>query len=492
MTAAPEFEELRPSLADEVARLAALSPLEYEAVRKAEADRLGVRVGVLDEEVKRARPPSAEGASKLQGRTVAPPDVEPWGQPVNGAAVLDEAVGMLQRYAVLPDGAAEAMALWVAHTHGFDVFPVTPRKVLSSPQKRCGKSTVMMLLASLSARAVDSGNISTAALFRFLELARPTLFIDEADTFLAEKQELRGVLNAGFLPNGQVIRTVGDDHEPRAFAVFAPVAIAAIGTLPDTIMDRAIVISMRRRRRGENVAKLRAGRDPGEVIRRKLARLALDRADAWREADPETPGHLNDRAADCWRVLLTIADDAGGDWPHRARAACAALTGGEREESDTTHTRLLADIRTIFEARNNPDRIASKDLADALADDESAPWAAFGRFDKPLSPVALARLLKPFGIRPKTLRHGATTWKGYETAAFEDAFARYLDPTAPETPLASVTASQAKAANGLRDLHTRNGAGDVTPCETPEAQGAQGLSPCDGSKPDGGPVEGVL
>jgi hypothetical protein len=132
------------------------------------------------------------------------------------------------------------------------------------------KTTALLLLASLSARAVDSANISIAALFRVLELTRPTLFIDEADTFLGDKQEMRGVLNAGFLPNGQVIRKVGDDHEPWAFAVFAPVAIAAIGTLPDTIMDRAVVISMRRRGPGEKVTKLRAGHDPGEAIRRKL------------------------------------------------------------------------------------------------------------------------------------------------------------------------------------------------------------------------------
>jgi len=492
MTGAPEFEELRPSLTDEVARLAALAPLEYEAARKAEADRLGVRVGVLDDEVKRARPPSAEGAGKLQGRAVAPPDIEPWPDPIDPAAVLDETVAMLQRYAALPDGAAEAMALWATHTHAPDSFAVSPRLVLNSPEKRCGKTTALRLTGMLSARAVDSANISTAALFRFLELTRPTLFIDEADTFLAEKQELRGVLNAGYLPNGQVIRCVGEGQEVRAFAVFAPVAIAAIGALPDTLMDRALVVSMRRKRPGEKVERLRAGHDPAETIRRKLARLALDRADAWRKADPAAPPHLNDRASDCWRVLLAIADDAGGDWPHRARAACSALTGGEREEGDTTRTRLLADIRAILAARDQPERVSSKDLTDALADDESGPWAAFGRFDKPLTPVALARLLKPFGIRPKTLRHGATTWKGYETAAFEDAFARYLDPTAPETPLASVTASQAKAANGLRDLHTRNGAGDVTPCETPEAQGAQGVSRCDGSKPDGGPVEGVL
>jgi len=37
-------------------------------------------------------------------------------------------------------------------------------------------------------------------------------------------------------------RCVGDDFEPKVFHVFGAVAIAAIGKLPDTLMDRSVVI----------------------------------------------------------------------------------------------------------------------------------------------------------------------------------------------------------------------------------------------------------
>ncbi len=470
-----------PDLQAELHRLAALSPLEYDSVRKSKADHLGVRVTTLDEEVRRARPEADSGGSRAQGRAVSIPDVESWPDAVNGAAVLAEAVAMLRTYAALPTGADVALALWAAHTHAFDAFLVTPRLVINSPEKQCGKTVTLRLVSSLSARAVDSANISVAALFRFIELSRPTLFIDEADTFLGDKPELRGVLNAGFLPNGQVIRTAGDDHEPRAFAVFAPVAIAAIGKLPDTIMDRSVIVPMRRRHAGEKIAKLRAGADPGEVICRKLARWAHDRAGAWRSADPPTPDGLNDRAADVWRVLLAIADDAGEDWPQRARAACVALTGADDGERDSTRTRLLADIREILAAKGQPQRIASKELAELLSDDESGPWAAFGRFDKPLTPVALARLLKPFRITPKTFRSGAATWKGYEATAFADAFNRYLPPAAAETPISSVTASQPMCANGSSEVQTRNGVLRVTLEETSKTLVGHGLLRCDGS-----------
>jgi hypothetical protein len=43
------------------------------------------------------------------------------------------------------------------------------------------------------------------------------LLIDEADTFLRDNEELRGVLNQGHRKGGQVIRTAGDDYEPRIF-----------------------------------------------------------------------------------------------------------------------------------------------------------------------------------------------------------------------------------------------------------------------------------
>src|SRR5438445_67619 len=81
----------------------------------------------------------------------------------------------------------------------------------------------------------------------------PTLLVDEADTIfgspkMAEKnEEMRGLLNAGHQRDRYVLRVVGNDHTPRKFYTFAMAAIAGIGDLPDTIMDRSIVIRMRRR-----------------------------------------------------------------------------------------------------------------------------------------------------------------------------------------------------------------------------------------------------
>ena len=91
---------------------------------------------------------------------------------------------------------------------------------ITSPTPECGKTTCLTFLGALVPRACPASNITTAALFRAVEKWQPTLLIDEADTFLKNSDELRGVLNSGHQrSNAYVIRTTGDDHEPKRFAL---------------------------------------------------------------------------------------------------------------------------------------------------------------------------------------------------------------------------------------------------------------------------------
>ena len=66
-----------------IQHLATLSPLDYDLVREIEADRLGIRISCLDEEVERIR----QGQST---NNLLPPEPEPWPDPVNGAEILRE------------------------------------------------------------------------------------------------------------------------------------------------------------------------------------------------------------------------------------------------------------------------------------------------------------------------------------------------------------------------------------------------------------------
>jgi hypothetical protein len=367
------------------------------------------------------------------GRSLTLAETEPWSTPVDGVELFDELTRTVESYVVLPSGGATLAALWIVHTHAHDAARVSPILAARSPEKRCGKTTLLTLLTALVNKALPASNITSAALFRAVEKFEPTLLIDEADTFLREAVELRGIINSGHTrATAVVVRTVGDEHEPRTFSTWAPKAIALIGDLPATIEDRAVVLTLRRRRPDERVVELRLDRlDSLSPLRSRVARWAADHVDALRHADPDVPGELHDRARDNWRPLLAIADAAGGEWPERARQAARALSG-RADDGDAPAVTLLADLRDLFALRGL-DRIASAEIVEALAKMEDRPWPEWRR-GQPLTARQLARLLKPFDAAPKKIRFGDTTAQGYELADLEDAFSRYIPRHEPEQP----------------------------------------------------------
>jgi len=272
------------------------------------------------------------------------------------------------------------------------------------------------------------------------------MLIDEADTFLRNHDELRGVLNAGHTRSqAYVIRTVGENHEPRAFCVWAPVAIALIGKLPSTLADRAIVVSMRRKLPSEHVERLRFDRlqEEAETLRRRCLRWAQDHLAQLTTCDPAMPETLNDRAADNWRPLVVIADTAGAEWPTRARQAIQVLTSQDLDD-EAFGVLLLEDFHQLFTVEQK-DRLASANVVSALHQLEERPWSEWGRQAKPITTRQVARLLAPFGITSKNIRIGADTPKGYEREDFVDAWTRYV-------PLLSATAPHMSTGVGLQGI----------------------------------------
>lgn len=369
-----------------------------------------------------------------QGRPLELRTDEPWSEPVDGAAMLDELVVVARRYVVLPYGGAEALALWVAHTYLFECADCTPRLGVTSPEKGCGKSTVLDLLGALVHRPLSMSNVTTAAVFRSIELARPTLVVDEADSFLIGRNaddELRGVLNSGHARTGAVVRCVGEDAEPRQFSTFSPCAIALIGDLPATLQDRSILLQMRRRAPGENVARMRRSKlaQQLEPLRQRILRWASDHRDQLQDADPDLSAldALSDRARDNWRLCLAIADAAGGEWPAEARAVAAQLATGTVEET-SAGVLLLGDLRDLFAARG-VEKIPSEEVVRHLVALEDRPWAEWRR-GQPMNARSVATLLKPYAIRPVVIRTPAGTPRGYRREDLADAWERYL-PAAP-------------------------------------------------------------
>jgi len=269
------------------------------------------------------------------------PAVEPWPEPVDGNLLMFEITQVLRLFVVLPKWAAETLALWVLHTYAFLLRNVSTYVGIESPQKQCGKTTLLTLLSQLVCRPEIAANISPSAFFRVIEETRPTLLIDEADTFLKRHGELRGILNAGYTQNSAYVVRVapqtvqGPESKVQSrlvrFSCFCPKAIASIGRLPETLADRCIVIRMQRKTAGE--ACERSRNLDAIDLQRKCVRFVMDHAEAIAKARPEIPSGLSDRTVDIWEPLHVLAQLAGGEWPEMARQAMGALTASAQENN---------------------------------------------------------------------------------------------------------------------------------------------------------------
>jgi len=409
-----------------IAGLAAMKPIDYDRLRKEEAKALGIQVKTLDDMVKAAR--NEESDSQRLPFT----DVEAHPEPVVPAELFDEVSDVISRYVILDKDQADAAALWVASTYLTDVADISPLLIINAPEKACAKTLLQTLLGRMAYRPLPAANASLSALFRAVESWKPTLLIDEADTFFRDNQELHGLVNAGYKRGGSVLRSeaTASSYEPRMFSVYCAKSIAGIALekhLPDSTMSRGIVLNLRRKLPHETVQRMRqAPEGTFERVAAKLARFADDHARQVRLARPLLPDELSDRAQDNWEPLLAIAECAGPVWLQRATSAALKLSK-VAEQSVSTGNQLLSDIYDVFNGRQGA-KISTVELIEALIADDENSWATYNH-GKPLSPRQLAKQLAVYGIQSKTVRLGEKrTPKGYDRLQFEDAFARYLTP----------------------------------------------------------------
>ena len=267
------------ALADDevISMLAVLKPMDYDRVRQEYAKTLGIQVKTLDATVKNARSEDADSPCLLFQ------EVKPHDLPVDPAQLLNDISMIIRRFIVLDDEQADAAALCVVE--------IAPLAIINAPEKACGKSQLLDLIGRMSARPLSAANSTSAFLFRAVEKYAPTIFIDEADTFIRQNDELKGLINAGYTrANAFVGRVVGENHEPKLFKVWGAKALAGIALekhLPDATMSRAIVFDLRRKKPTEKVSRLRdAEHGLFDGITARLSRFSDDYSKQVRLARP--------------------------------------------------------------------------------------------------------------------------------------------------------------------------------------------------------------
>jgi hypothetical protein len=363
----------------------------------------------------------------------------------DGASILSDLGEFIRRFVALSPMQVDVCALWVLHTHAIEAADFTPYLNITSPLPRSGKTTLLQLLALLAAKDWFTGRVTAAVLVRKTDKEHPTLLLDESDAAFQANREyaeaLRGLLNTGYERDGRYSMCVpaGNDWVAKDFFTFCPKAIAGIGGLPDTVEDRSIPMRLKRKLPSEKCEPFRKRKvkPPAEDLRTRVAQWAIQNKESLGGAEPEMPSDLNDRQQDVCEPLIAIADLVGGQWPERARQALISLLAAQSTGEDPIRARLLADIKLCFEKPatermkralylcDGTLRIRTSHLLEGLKAIDESPWAEYRR-GHPLSPYELARLLKPFGIRPCNLRFANGVYKGYEQKDFEDAWMRYV------------------------------------------------------------------
>ncbi len=346
--------------------------------------------------------------------------------------LVADIISFIRQYVVMSPEKLLAVALWVIHTHCVEQFETTPYLAVTSPEKQCGKSRLLETLELLVARPWPTITPSEAVVFRNINAKVPTMLLDETDTIFnpktAERYEgLRAILNSGHRRGAKVARCLGTSEDIAEFKTFCPKVLAGIGTLPDTIADRAVPIRLERRKRDEKMQRFfrREALPPAQALQVQIKAWCKAQGARLGKARPVMPDELSDRMIEGCEPLIAIADGLG--WGAPARDALVALLTTERlDNSETMRLRLLRDIRDILDA--HPWRnIKTADLLMALVVIEEAPWG--GYYGRTLESRDLSNLLKPYGISSTTVRAPlkGKPAKGYKRDDFADAWARYLD-----------------------------------------------------------------
>jgi len=396
-----------------------------ELLREQFCKPLATRLGVKVDQLRRI------GANTNKAADFVDPD--PWPLPVNGDALLAELTAITQKHVVTDDHCRIAIALWSVLAFLVDLVDAMPILAVVSPEKRCGKSRLLSLLLRLVRRPIIGVSLTAATIYRAIEKWHPTLLIDEADGMLRDNRghdnlELRNVINSSHLrDHAFTLRCVGENHDPRRFSTWAPKAIALIGKMPDSMMDRAIPIPMKRKTKAETVARIQdSSPQVFAELRSKIVRFVQDYGEKIATHKPVLPAGLNDRAEDCWSPLLAIADIAGGNWPDLARKAALALSSDADNDADTFRTAILRAVKKAFENanENTPSGfLSTADICAELNSDDEAPWADFrNKMTKEL----LARNLRPFKVKSEQVTVGGQRQRGFFWKKLEPVFNRYL------------------------------------------------------------------
>ncbi len=365
------------------------------------------------------------------------------GDTISGPELLERLESFLRRFVVMGEDLLSLLALWLIGTYCYTVFEYFPYLVLRSPEKRCGKSRVLDLIAMISFNAhLPTASPTEAQIFREPREDGGVQIYDEMEGMTGDKERwsaVTSVFNSGF-HKGQVVtryRKTGQGQQKETFETYVPRAIASISSLESTLEDRSIMILMQRLLPGQQTERfsLRRLDHQAQILRDDLHIFALTMAPTIADLydGSEFPGlsSLDHRAVDLWEPLLSIAaviDASGGTGSLTNRMTqLAEFLGGERASRSADDPNPII-IEVLDECLGLGTEISVRTEALVEKVKRRLGWDS-------LTTKALANRLHPLGLKSTRWWEGQERPHGYKftRTQIDDLIRRYTseDPVHP-------------------------------------------------------------
>lgn len=359
-------------------------------------------------------------------------DATPYADAVKHEEIYQLLHELVDDHMIIDEQFKIAFVLWVLFSYLVEVAEFAPIAWISAPDSACGKSTLLSLFARVVNRPLAVTTITPAVLYRVTEQYQPTILLDEIDTWIKDKKDLLGLVNAGHSRTAdQTARINSESHTVDVFRLFGARACAGIGDMPKTFANRSIKFALRRKTTNDRDTKrtnqYNLPRSVTDEIRAKAKRWAMDYRPEVEKVVIQPIGELgqiDDRDFDNWYILLQIAKVLGVY--DEAVKACISISQVDHEPS--LNEQLLTDIRDILGDRSY---IGSTELIDRLIENKELPWATFNR-GEPLSQYQMTKRLKSFGLSPIQKMINGQNLRRYDGQELRAVFANYLKPANEE------------------------------------------------------------
>ena len=395
---------------------------------EAELDKLAERLG---EDVSALRDDFSEYSASTIDTTSTPSavwDVEAWPEPVVTAALLPDVIAKVDQHFAAKSHEVLTIALWTMMAWVHEVAAIhSTILAATSAEPYSGKTTMLGVLSFLTPKPFSAVEATGPTIYRFVDAHKPTFILDEADTIFKRKPDITSIFNASWTKGAKIPRqvTINGVSVTVWFDPFCPKAIGVLGSnVPRALASRCITIKTWPKRPEDKQSFNHVDDEVFAELRRKLARWSADNAVALKDARPLYPAGFINRLQMNWRLLLAIAELAGGQWPKQAREAAERISRTTTKPSYGLQS--LQAFQQIFASGRAA--ITSQETVAVLTADPDSVWCEYNH-GGPITQRQVAAILEPFDIHPIVIHptgRSSPSPRGYKLEQFRDAFARFL------------------------------------------------------------------